>query len=198
MEPLTLKQWIALAAVVTVSLIPIIWYYWRIWDRPSRAAKEEMARRKHETEMREIFMREELKLKAEEAEAAKQVLARKKAQAPKPVSKEALSSAFGDLDAETSDPIAGGAAAGGDHDDDVEMTGEFKEIDIPRIKEMLDELPEVDFEEDEVHEGPIAVQLRGGAVAGDGDGEHSNGASDDPGEQPPPAPDLDEWDVSDW
>ncbi len=226
MEALSLKQWIAVATVITLALIPIAWYYWKIWDRPSRAAKEEMSRRKHEAEVREMFQREELKLRAEEAKQAKLAMMRKKAAAPNPVSKNVLNAAFGELaDAplETAKSAAldhsgngemvgdmGGKSVeghgqreGGETADDAAMTDELTAVDVPRIKAMLDDLPDVEFDEESIHEGPIAVQLHNQPVAEmtppddstDVNGSTEKKLSDDT--NIPSAP-TEEWDIDEW
>ena len=227
MEPLTFRQWIALAAIVTLALIPIIWYYWKIWDRPSRAAERERSRRRRETEMREMFQREELKLRTEEAKQAKLAMMRRKAQAPETVPNEVLRAAFRDLSAEPLDPAKGGVMARSGSDSggvsgsdggevevgsevaDIAMTDELEAVDVPRIREMLDDLPDVDFDEEEVHDGPIAVRLNGrpGAGAatrgslgssGGSESDAGNGAEASPDDAPPPAPDLSPWHDTDW
>jgi len=227
MEALTFKQWIAVATVITLALIPIAWYYWKIWDRPSRAAKEEMARRKHEAEVREMFQREELKLRAEEAKQAKLAMMRKKAAAPNAVPKNVLNAAFGDLADMPMDPeksavashsgnsemVGGqGGKSGDGHGerevretvDDAAMTEELTAVDVPRIHAMLDDLPDVEFDEESIHEGPIAVQLLNQPVpeltlSNDSSEEKKDSTkAKTSGNSTIPSAPSDEWDIGDW
>ena len=49
------RGWVAVGAWVSLILVPFFHYYWRRWDRPSDAAKEEMERRKKELEVKRAF-----------------------------------------------------------------------------------------------------------------------------------------------
>ena len=93
----TLKEWIAIGAFVAFVLIPICWRFWRRWDRPSKAAVSEMLRRIRERDIREAFIREDAKLREQQRLEAERELSMRKAQAPPPMEKTALSSAFGSL-----------------------------------------------------------------------------------------------------
>ena len=64
------RGWIAVGAWLSLILVPVFHYYWKRWDRPSKAAQEEMARRKHELEVKRAFELEDMKLRAEEAAQA--------------------------------------------------------------------------------------------------------------------------------
>jgi hypothetical protein len=210
MEALSFKQWIAVATVITLALIPIAWYYWKIWDRPSRAAKEEMARRKHEAEVREMFQREELKLRAEEAKQAKLAMMRKKSAAPNTVPKNVLNAAFGDLADEPLEPAKSESVEPsglGEREvvkqgtsetvDDAAMTAELSAVDIPRIQALLDDLPDVEFEDESIYDGPIAVQLHNQPVAELTPSSDSTKTKSSPKDDIPRAP-KDEWDIGDW
>ncbi|MDP6906308.1 MAG: hypothetical protein QF440_02705 [Candidatus Thalassarchaeaceae archaeon] len=94
----TIQTWILIMAFVAFVLIPICWKFWRGWDRPSRAAKAEMARRKEERDIRETFLKEDAKVREEQRLESQRELARQKAQAPPPVSTSLLAKAFGNLE----------------------------------------------------------------------------------------------------
>ena len=93
----SLKEWIAIGVFVAFVLIPICWRFWRRWDRPSKAAVTEMLRRIRERDIREAFIREDAKLREQQRLEAERELSMRKAQAPPPMEKTALSSAFGSL-----------------------------------------------------------------------------------------------------
>jgi|TARA_B100001540_G_C15669021_1_gene579242 hypothetical protein len=95
----SLKEWIAIGAFVAFVLIPICWRFWRRWDRPSKAAVSEMLRRIRERDIREAFIREDAKLREQQRLEAERELSMRKAQAPAPVEKSTLASAFGNLGA---------------------------------------------------------------------------------------------------
>ena len=95
----SLKEWIAIGAFVAFVLIPICWRFWRRWDRPSKAAVSEMLRRIRERDVREAFIREDAKLREQQHLEAERELSMRKAQAPAPVEKSTLASAFGNLGA---------------------------------------------------------------------------------------------------
>ena len=85
--------------VCRLCLIPICWRFWRRWDRPSKAAVSEMLRRIRERDVREAFIREDAKLREQQRLEAERELSMRKAQAPAPVEKSTLASAFGNLGA---------------------------------------------------------------------------------------------------
>ena len=89
-------MWAVIAALVA---IPLCYYFWRRWDRPSPAAKAEQERRLKERETREAFQREEDKAREQERQQALvQLQERKKISAIAP-SSEAVSFALSNLDA---------------------------------------------------------------------------------------------------
>jgi hypothetical protein len=96
MELSEVTMWAVIAALVA---IPLCYYFWRRWDRPSPAAKAEQERRLKERETREAFQREEAKARAHERQQALvQLQERKKINAIAP-SSEAVSFALSNLDA---------------------------------------------------------------------------------------------------
>ncbi len=89
-------MWAVIAALVA---IPLCYYFWRRWDRPSPAAKAEQERRLKERETREAFQREEAKAREHERQQAiVQLQERKKSSTIAP-SSEAVSFALSNLDA---------------------------------------------------------------------------------------------------
>tara|TARA_Y100001968_G_C19435164_1_gene759227 strand:+ start:252 stop:776 length:525 start_codon:yes stop_codon:yes gene_type:complete len=169
------RGWVAVGAWLSLILVPVFHYYWKRWDRPSKAAQEEMARRKHELEVKRAFELEDMKLRAEEAAQAKMELAQRKRTAPPPVDSEVLQDAWSQLGVQ---PM-----------EEKEVT-EPDEVDIPKIKEMLETLPEVEEEFVTPDSGPVLVELP------------KNTPIDEKPEQiedeVEPAPDLDSWDETNW
>ena len=94
---LTTKEWIVSGALVAFVLIPICWKFWKGWDRPSLASIFEMKRRIRERDIREAFIEEDAKVREEQRLEAARELAIRKAQAPPPVEKTVLNSAFSNL-----------------------------------------------------------------------------------------------------
>ena len=103
----SIREWIAIAAIVAFVLIPVCWKFWKGWDRPSRAAKTEMGRRKRERDMRDAFMLEDAKAREHERLQAERELARRRGQPPPTLEKVVLSSAFGSLDSTESTDSTG-------------------------------------------------------------------------------------------
>ena len=96
MELSEATMWAVIAALVA---IPLCYYFWRRWDRPSPAAKAEQERRLKERDTREAFQREEAKARENERQQALvQLQERKKISAIAP-SSEAVSFALSNLDA---------------------------------------------------------------------------------------------------
>lgn len=84
--------------IIALVAIPLFYYFWRRWDRPTRAAKEEMERRVRERETREAFLAEEAKAReAERQQAMVQLRQRKKIEAMAPT-KAAMDFALSSLD----------------------------------------------------------------------------------------------------
>ena len=94
---LTTKEWIVSGALVAFVLIPICWKFWKGWDRPSLASLFEMKRRIRERDIREAFIEEDAKVREQQRLEAARELAVRKAQAPPPVEKTVLNSAFSNL-----------------------------------------------------------------------------------------------------
>ena len=127
------RGWIAVGAWLSLILVPVFHYYWKRWDRPSKAALDEMARRKHELEVKRAFELEDMKLRAEEAVQAKLEMEQRKRTVPPQVDSEVLQDAWGQLGIELKE----------------EPVSEPDEVDIPKIKEEF-VIPET---------GPILVEL---------------------------------------
>ena len=88
-------MWAIIGALVA---IPLCYYFWRRWDRPTREAKAEQERRLHERETREAFAREEVKVREHEHQQAMvQLQERKKIEAMSP-SSAAMSYAISSLE----------------------------------------------------------------------------------------------------
>ncbi|HJM66640.1 MAG TPA: hypothetical protein QF555_03760 [Candidatus Thalassarchaeaceae archaeon] len=169
------RGWVAVGAWVSLILVPIFHYYWRRWDRPSKAAQEEMDRRKQELEVRRAFEIEDMKLRAEEAKQAKMELEQRKRVVPVSIDSEVLDDAFGQLGMESnSEPII----------------QEPLDVDIPRIQEMLESLPDVEEEFVTPDSGPIHVELPKTTQI-DEEPESSENEVE-------PAPNLESWDETDW
>ncbi len=100
----SVREWVAISGVIALVLIPICWYFWKKFDLPSPLARLEMSRRRRERDVREAFQREEAKLLEIQRVEAQMELSRKKAQAPAPVEKGELYSAFGNLSGEEQAP----------------------------------------------------------------------------------------------
>ena len=94
---LTPRQWVGIAALISVILVPIFYYFWRLWDRPSLAARKEMERRKKEHEVRYAFEMEEMKLREEEARQAALEIQMRRRKGPDPVDTSTVTAAFGQL-----------------------------------------------------------------------------------------------------
>ncbi|MDP7312999.1 MAG: hypothetical protein QF831_06135 [Candidatus Thalassarchaeaceae archaeon] len=103
MELSEVTMWAVVAALVA---IPLCYYFWRRWDRPSVEAKAEQEFRLKERETREIFQREEAKAREHERQQALvQLRERKKSSVVAP-SSVAVSFALSNLDAaETSNNV---------------------------------------------------------------------------------------------
>jgi hypothetical protein len=168
------RGWIAVGAWLSLILVPVFHYYWKRWDRPSKAALDEMARRKHELEVKRAFELEDMKLRAEEAAQAKLEMEQRKRTVPPQVDSEVLQDAWGQLGIQLKE----------------ELVSEPDEVDIPKIKEIIESLPEVEEEFVTPETGPILVELP------------KNTPIDEEPEQVvdelEPAPDLESWNETDW
>jgi hypothetical protein len=134
-----------------------------------------MDRRKHELEVRRAFEIEDMKLRAEEAKQAKMELEQRKRVVPVSIDSEVLDDAFGQLGMESnSEPII----------------QEPLDVDIPRIQEMLESLPDVEEEFVTPDSGPIHVELPKTTQI-DEEPESSENEVE-------PAPNLESWDETDW
>lgn len=100
--------WTVLAALVA---LPLCYYFWKRWDRPSRAAKREQERRFEEREVRQIFQKEEAKMREAERGQALVALEERKKHDAMPPTTETLSMAISSLDGEPI-PAAKGDSSG--------------------------------------------------------------------------------------
>jgi len=148
-------------ALVALILIPICWKFWKGWDRPSLASIKEMSRRIRERDIREAFIKEDAKLREQERLEAERELSIRKAQAPPPVEKTVLTSAFGNLGItdSTGTAILEGSAPRPD---------EKIASPIENVGSLVDSLDVEDISDDIIPQAaPVAVQLRADAGADD-------------------------------
>jgi hypothetical protein len=160
--------WAVLAALVA---LPLCYYFWKRWDRPSRAAKREQDRRLKEREVRQIFLKEEAKMReAERGQALVSIEERKKSDAMPP-STETLTMAISSLDGE---PIPGAnsgsssTAQGGSGIPGIssELVAEARSAaEIAELESIPDSIEVPDIEPDESvpdileDTGPIALKV---------------------------------------
>ena len=180
---LTPRQWVGIAALISVILVPIFYYFWRLWDRPSFAAKKEMERRKKEHEVRYAFEIEEMKLREEEARQAALEIQIRRRKGPDPVDISTVSAAFGQLGVTTELPVIVG-----DSEDSppIEMP---EDANLPQIEAMLESLPKVEEEFILPELGPIAIEMPKDSLPSV---EEVKSLAVEP------APELDPWDSADW
>ena len=150
----TIKEWIVIVALVALVLIPICWKFWKRWDRPSLASLLEMKRRIRERDIREAFIKEDAKVREQKRLEAERELAVRKAQAPPPVEKAVLTSAFGNLGMTDS---TGTAVLEGS----VAESKETTLAPVENVDSLVDQLDVEGIVEDVIPEAaPVAVQLR--------------------------------------
>ena len=131
--------------IVALVAIPLCYYFWRRWDRPTREAKAEQERRLQERETREAFAREEAKVREHERQQAMvELQERKKIEAMSP-SRAAMSFALSSLDGSnpadesiTADGPLGGA-------DEIQRSEE----EIALLEKIPDSVEVPDIEADE-------------------------------------------------
>ena len=142
-------------ALTAFVLIPICWKFWRGWDRPSRAAVKEMKRRVHERDIREAFIAEDAKQREQQRLEAERELSLRKAQAPTPMKKSALNTAFaniGSLDSTGTEILDNGPVT----------SSESIVESVENVDALVDSLDTVGIDEDVIPESaPVAVQLHG-------------------------------------
>ena len=142
-------------ALTAFVLIPICWKFWRGWDRPSRAAVKEMKRRIHERDIREAFIAEDAKQREQQRLEAERELSLRKAQAPPPMEKSALNTAFaniGSLDSTGTEVLDNGPVT----------SSESIVESVENVDALVDSLDTVGIDEDIIPESaPVAVQLHG-------------------------------------
>ena len=140
-------------------LIPICWKFWRSWDRPSLASIFEMKRRIRERDIREAFIEEDAKIREQQRLEAAQELAIRKAQAPPPVEKTVLNSAFSNLGNTDSTGTAVLAESTPQYTENMVTPAE-------NVGELVDSLETDDITEEIIPvAAPVAVQLHGDAGA---------------------------------
>ena len=169
------RGWIAVGAWLSLILVPFFHYYWKRWDRPSKAAQEEMNRRKREFEVKRAFELEDMKVRAEEAARAKMEIEQRKRIVPKSVDSALLEDAWNNLGIKSK------------QEEYVQVTDE---INIPKIKEMLESLPEVDEEFIIPDTGPVMLKIRPN-IQIDEEPEQIEDKIES-------APDLESWKETDW
>ena len=148
-------------ALVALILIPICWKFWKGWDRPSLASIKEMSRRIRERDIREAFIKEDAKLREQERLEAERELSIRKAQAPPPVEKTVLTSAFGNLG--ITDSTGTAILEGSAPPSDEKITPP-----IENVGSLVDSLDVEDISDDIIPQAaPVAVQLRADAGADD-------------------------------
>lgn len=155
----TLKEWILIGAFVAFVLIPVCWKFWKGWDRPSLSSLLEMKRRIRERDLRDAFIEEDAKIREQHRLEAERELALRKAQAPPPVEKSVLTSAFGNLGAtdSTGTAVLEGSTPQVDH---------TTVMSVENVDDLVDSLDIEDIAENVVPEtAPVAVQLQGDAGA---------------------------------
>ncbi len=157
----TIKEWIAIVALVALILIPICWRFWKGWDRPSLASLLEMKRRIRERDIREAFIEEDARIREQHRLEAAREISLRKAQAPPPVEKEVLSSAFGNLGVTDS---TGTAVLDGS----VSQSNEMVVTPVDNVGSLVDSLDTEDIADEVIPEAtPVAVQLQGETSADD-------------------------------
>ena len=140
-------------------LIPICWKFWKGWDRPSLASIFEMKRRIRERDIREAFIEEDAKVREEQRLEAARELAMRKAQAPPPVEKTVLNSAFSNLG--NTDSTGTAVLAGGTPQNTANVI-----TPVENVGALVDSLETDGIAEDVIPEAaPVAVQLHRDAGA---------------------------------
>ena len=155
----TIKEWIVIVAFVALVLIPICWKFWKRWDRPSLASLLEMKRRIRERDIREAFIKEDAKVREQKRLEAERVLAVRKAQAPPPVEKEVLTSAFANLG--VTDSTGTAVLEGSVAESKETILAPVENVDSLVIQLDVDGIAEDVFRD----AGPVAVHLRAEASA---------------------------------
>jgi hypothetical protein len=177
---LTWWQWTAVAVVIAAIGIPILWIYWKRWDRPSRKAKAEMARRKEEHEVRVAFMQLEAESSRTDNELAlmRMKLRRRKQEADTGVSEQELQRAYANIGEDSvpsvnSKDFTGNETISESVRRDDPHQREDSEYDLEKIPETI-VVPDIEVDDSEeellpLESGPIAVKvdLPAAAVASD-------------------------------
>ena len=136
-------------------MIPICWKFWKSWDRPSLSSLLEMKRRIRERDIRDTFIKEDAKIREQQRLEAAREIAYRKAQAPPPVEKTVLASAFGNL-GETD--ATGTAVLEGS----VAQQSQTVVESVENVDALVDSLDTDDISDDVIPEStPVAVQLHG-------------------------------------
>ena len=142
--------------VVALVAIPFCYYYWRRWDRPSKQAREEQERRLKERETREVFQREEVKLREHERQQALVELQYRKTKSAMAPSSEVMSSAFTNIDSSASIPIVSNTSSS------VVQRSEEEISLLESIPETM-EVPDIEGDESVTEiiedEGPVSLKV---------------------------------------
>ncbi len=145
-----------LGIVAALVAIPFCYYYWRRWDRPTKAARAEQERRLKERETREIFHREEEKLREHERQQALVELQYRKRESAMAPSSEVMSSAFSNLDSSGIIPHSHQISS---------SSAQRSEEDISQLESIPETIQVPDIEGDESvtdiieDEGPVPLKV---------------------------------------
>ncbi len=151
MELAEATMWVV---VVSAVLIPLSYYFWRRWDRPSRAARAEQERRLQEKEVYEAFLKEEEKARDFERVQALKALEEKKRQDALPPSGESLSTALSSIVDEPNQESPVGS------NEVVRTAEEVAELEsIPESVEVPDIEPDETAQEVLEDTGPIPLKV---------------------------------------
>lgn len=173
----SLREWVVIAGLIALVLIPICWYFWKKFDLPSLLARKEIARRKHERDVLEAFQKEEAKLLEIQRNEAQMELSRRKAIAPPPASLGELSTAFGNLSGEsqaTSPTQTASSATDSTGTEVLEGSSEVRrdegvKTDISEVTELVNSLDDSDISVggDLPSDSPVMMQLQGRPIDDD-------------------------------
>ncbi|MDP6325606.1 MAG: hypothetical protein QGI36_00745 [Candidatus Thalassarchaeaceae archaeon] len=144
-----------LGVILALVAIPLCYYFWRRWDRPSAAAKAEQDRRLKEREIREVFQREEAKAREHERQQSLVQLRERKRNNSVAPSSEAVSFALSNLDSIGASNNEVVVVAGAERsEEEILLLEQIPEtVAVPDI-EPVESVP--DIIEDE---GPVSLQV---------------------------------------
>jgi hypothetical protein len=155
--------WAVLAALVA---IPLCYYFWKRWDRPTSAAKREQERRLEEREVRLIFLKEEAKSREAERGQSLVSLEQRKKHDAMPPSTETLSMALSSIDDKPIPAGEGGSEGSGIPGVTSEVVAEARSAaEIAELESIPDSIEVPYIEPDESvpdileDEGPIVLKV---------------------------------------